>query len=61
MISLCLILKLPETMRNDLVLQAATPTAIAVLLTAQVKSKDEEKTTLLLLASTLASLVTIPI
>ena len=61
MISLCLIFKLPEIMRNALVLQAATPTAIAVLLIAQAKSKDEEKATLLVLASTLAALITIPV
>ena len=48
-------------MRNALALQAATPTAIAVLLIAQAKSKDEEKATLLVLERTLAALITIPI
>ena len=58
MISLCHIFKLLEIMRNALVLQAATPTAIEVLLIAQAKSKEEEKATFLELASTLAALVT---
>ncbi len=61
MLSLCLIFKLSNVMRNALVLQAAAPTAISVLLIAQANSKDEDKSTLLVVISTLISLFTIPL
>jgi len=61
MLSLCLMLQLPKLMLNALVLQAAAPTAISILLIAQATSQDEEKATLLVILSTLMSLITIPI
>ncbi len=61
MLILCLILQLPSIMKNALVLQAAAPTAISILLIAQAKSQDEDKATLLVVFSTLLALITIPI
>ncbi len=52
---------MPIIMRNALVLQAAAPTAISVLLISQAASRDETKTTLLVIISTLSALITIPI
>ncbi len=61
MFSLCLILQLPNDMKNALVLQASAPTAISVLLIAQANSQGEDKATLLVILSTLIALITIPI
>ncbi len=61
MISLCLIFRLPSMMRSALVLQAAAPTAISVLLLAQVSSKNQDNASLLVVCSTLISLITIPL
>ena len=61
MFSLCLILQLPNDMKNALVLQASAPTAISVLLIAQANSQEEDKATLLVILSTLIALITIPI
>tara|TARA_Y100001968_G_scaffold50094_1_gene40681 strand:- start:152 stop:358 length:207 start_codon:yes stop_codon:yes gene_type:complete len=47
-------------MRDALVLQAATPTTISVLLIPQAISREEEETTNLVVFSTIASLITIP-
>ena len=61
MLSICLILRVPNSMRDALVLQAAAPTAISILLIAQAQFQDEEKATSLVIVSTLSALVTIPI
>ena len=61
MLNICLILRVPNIMRDALVLQAAAPTAISILLIAQAQSQDETKATSLVIFSTLTSLITIPI
>ncbi len=60
MLTLCLILKTPELMRNALVLQAAAPTAISVLLIEQNNYCNKDEATVLLAYSTLISFITIP-
>ena len=54
------IIRLPSLMRNALVLQAAAPTAISILLISQAASRDEEEATSLVVFSTITSLITIP-
>ena len=54
------ILRLPSFIREALVLQAATPTALSVLLISQATAKDEEKATSLVVFSTLFALITVP-
>ncbi len=52
---------LPILMRDALVLQAATPTAISVLLLAEVSGKEQQVAASLVASSTLAALITVPI
>tara|TARA_Y100001968_G_scaffold248190_1_gene232715 strand:- start:301 stop:468 length:168 start_codon:yes stop_codon:yes gene_type:complete len=47
-------------MRDALVLQAAAPTAISVLLISQAAKTDEEEATSLVVFSTITALITIP-
>ena len=54
------IIRLPSLMRDALVLQAAAPTAISVLLISQAASRDEEEATALVVFSTISALITIP-
>ena len=54
------IIRLPSIMRNALVLQAAAPTAISVLLISQAASRDEDEATSLVVFSTISALITIP-
>ena len=54
------IIRLPSVIRDALVLQAAAPTAISVLLISQAASRDEEEVTSLVVFSTISSLITIP-
>ncbi len=61
MLIICIISKAPHNMRNALVLQAAAPTAISVLLISKAFSKNEEKATYLVAYSSLTALITIPI
>ncbi len=61
MLSICFLLRVPNIMRDALVLQAAAPTAISILLISQAESQDEEKATSLVIFSTLTALITIPI
>ncbi len=61
MLILCTTFGLPVLMRNALVLQAATPTAISVLLLAEASRQDQEVATALVAWSTLISIFTIPI
>ncbi len=61
MFCICLSLRVPNIMRDALVLQSAAPTAISILLIAQAQSQDEEKATSLVIISTLTALITIPI
>ncbi|KGG12145.1 MULTISPECIES: AEC family transporter [Prochlorococcus] len=61
MLFMCLMLRLPSLMRSALVLQAAAPTAISVLLIAEKFSCDKDKATWLVALSTLTALITIPI
>ena len=42
------IIRLPSIIRDALVLQAATPTAISVLLISQAASRDEEEANILM-------------
>tara|TARA_Y100001968_G_C19397852_1_gene739332 strand:- start:90 stop:1007 length:918 start_codon:yes stop_codon:yes gene_type:complete len=58
---ICFLLGLPNLMTDALVLQAAAPTAISVLLIAQAKSQDADKATSLVIFSTLIALFSIPI
>ncbi len=61
MLGICIMIQLPNIIKNALVLQAAAPTAISVLLIAEANSQDEEKATLLVMSSTILALITIPI
>ena len=61
MLIISFLIKLPNIIGNALVLQAAAPTAISVLLISQAASKDEEKATSLVIFSTMTSLITIPV
>ncbi len=61
MFCLCLLLKLPNLMRNALVLQSAAPTAISILLISQANSHEEEKASSLVVFSTIFALITIPL
>ena len=54
------IIRLPTVMRDALVLQAAAPTAISVLLISQAQSQDDEQITSLIVLSTIIGLFTIP-
>ena len=55
------LIRLPSIMRNALVLQAAAPTAISVLLISQAASRDEDEATSLVVFSTISALITIPV
>ena len=53
-------IRLPSVMREALVLQAAAPTAISILLISQAASIDEKEATSLVVFSTITALITIP-
>ena len=53
-------IRLPNVMREALVLQSAAPTAISVLLISQAASRDEEVATSLVVLSTIIALISIP-
>ena len=53
-------IRLPSVMREALVLQAAAPTAISVLLISQSVSRDEQEATSLIVFGTIISLISIP-
>ena len=55
------VIRLPNVMREALVLQSAAPTAISVLLISQAASRDEEEATSLVVLSTLIALISIPV
>ena len=57
-ISSCI--RLPSVMREALVLQAAAPTAISILLISQAASRDEKEATSLVVFSTIIALISIP-
>jgi len=54
------LLRLPELVRNAVVLQAAAPTAISVLLIAEAAGMHQDRTAHLVLWSTLLALVSVP-
>ena len=60
MLIISLALRLPNVMREALVLQSAAPTAISVLLISQATKKNEEEATSLLVLSTIIALISIP-
>ena len=53
-------IRLPSVMREALVLQAAAPTAISILLISQAASRDEKEATSLVVFSTITALIAIP-
>jgi len=53
-------IRLPNVMREALVLQSAAPTAISVLLISQAASRDEDEATSLVVLSTIIALISIP-
>ncbi len=53
-------IRLPSVMREALVLQAAAPTAISILLISQAASRDEQEVTSLVVFSTITALISIP-
>ncbi|MBW3049512.1 permease [Prochlorococcus marinus XMU1403] len=53
-------IRLPSVMREALVLQAAAPTAISILLISQAASRDEKEATSLVVFSTITALISIP-
>ena len=61
MLALAKAFNLSTLMSDALVLQAATPTAISVLLLAEASGKEQQVAALLVLWSTVIALVTIPI
>ena len=61
MLLLALALQLPVLVRNAVVLQAAAPTAISVLLLAEASGRDGEQAASLVLWSTLIGLVSVPL
>ncbi len=54
-------IRLPNVMREALVLQSAAPTAISVLLISQAASRDEDEATSLVVLSTIIALISIPV
>ena len=60
MLIICSIIRLPSVIQDALVLQAAAPTAISVLLISQAASRNEEEAISLVVFSTICSLITIP-
>jgi predicted permease len=54
------VIRLPNVMREALVLQSAAPTAISVLLISQAASRDEDEATSLVVLSTIIALISIP-
>ena len=54
------VIRLPSVMRDALVLQAAAPTAISILLISQAASRDEKEATSLVVFSTITALISIP-
>jgi len=54
-------IRLPNVMREALVLQSAAPTAISVLLISQAASRDEAEATSLVVLSTIIALISIPV
>ena len=54
------VIRLPRVMREALVLQAAAPTAISILLISQAASRDEKEATSLVVFSTIIALISIP-
>ena len=54
------VIRLPSVMREALVLQAAAPTAISILLISQAASRDEKEATSLVVFSTITALISIP-
>jgi hypothetical protein len=61
MLLLATLTRLPETARNAVVLQAAAPSALAVLLLAEARGDDAEPAANLVLASTALALVSVPL
>ena len=53
-------IRLPNVMREALVLQSAAPTAISILLISQAASRDEKEATSLVVFSTITALISIP-
>jgi predicted permease len=53
-------IRLPSVMREALVLQAAAPTAISILLISQAASRNEKEATSLVVFSTITALISIP-
>ena len=53
-------IRLPSVMREALVLQAAAPTAISILLISQAASRDEKEATSLVVFRTITALISIP-
>ena len=60
MLIICSIIRLPSFIQDALVLQAAAPSAISVLLISQAASRNEEEAISLVVFSTICSLITIP-
>lgn len=60
MLIISIAIRLPNVMREALVLQSAAPTAISVLLISQAASRDEEEATSLVVLSTIIALISIP-
>ena len=54
------VIRLPNVMREALVLQSAAPTAISLLLISQAASRDEDEATSLIVLSTIIALISIP-
>ena len=61
MLTISSVIRLPNVMREALVLQSAAPTAISILLISQATSRDEEEATSLVVISTIIALISIPV
>jgi predicted permease len=61
MVALTRLIPLPLAVRDAVVLQAASPTAVSALLLAEAAGRDAERTAHLVLATTLLALLTVPL
>ena len=61
MLIISTVIRLPNVMRDALVLQSAAPTAISILLISQSTSRYEEEATSLVVLSTIIALISIPV
>ncbi len=60
-LAICLLFQMPSLSKEAFVMQAATPTAISVLLISEANGKDQDIAAVVVVLSTLTSVMTIPL